>query len=116
MVFGSCCFTCQGDQNSYGMRYIQLDIDDALLMGTLGVETLGVGTLGIGGSWAHHARGIGGSKGQVRSAVGGSKDGLFDVCRALYPTNLLHVSCPDVVSSLCSLDGKREESNIVSEN
>ena len=43
MVFGSCCFTCQGNQNSYGMRYIQLDIDDALLMGTLGVETLGVG-------------------------------------------------------------------------
>ena len=89
----------------------KLDVDVTMLMGTLRV-----GTLGIGGGRVHHARGIGGSKDRVGSAVGSSEDMLFEVCRALYPTNLLHVGRPDVLSTPCGLDGEREEGNSVSEN
>ena len=113
MIFGGYYFTCQGDRDSYRMRYIQLDVDVTMLMGTLGV-----GTLGMGGGWVRHARGIGWSKHRVGSAVGSSEDTLFEVCRprALYPTSLLHASHPDVLSTPCGLDGEREEGNSISEN
>ena len=104
-------FTRQGDQNSYRMEYIQLDVDITMLMGTLGV-----GTLGMGGCRARYARGIGGSKEWMGSAVGSSENMLFEVCRALYPTNLLHVGRPSVLATPCGLDSKREERNGVSEN
>ena len=111
MVFGGYYFTCQGDRNSYRMRYIQLDVDVTQLMGTLGV-----GTLGMGGGRAHHAKGIDGSKHRAGSAVGSSENMFFEVCRALYPTNLPHVGRPGVLSSPCGLDGECEERNGVSEN
>ena len=104
-------FTCQGDRNSYRMGYIQLDVDVTTLMGTLGVETLG-----MGGCRARYARGIGGSNDWMGSAVGSSENMLFEVCRALYPTNLLHVGRPGVLATPCGLDGKREERKGVSEN
>ena len=111
MVFGGYYFSYQGERNSSKMGYIQLDIDATLLMGTLGV-----GTLGMGGGRVHHAGGIGGSKHRVGSGVGSSEDMLFEVCRALHPTNLPHVGHPGVLSSPCGPDGEREEGNSVSEN
>jgi hypothetical protein len=95
--------------------YIQLDlVGNAMLPMLLGI-------LGMGGdrahhSRAHHARGIGGTRGRVGCEVGCAKDGFFEVCRTIYPTNLLHVGYPDVLSSRCGLDGEREESDGVSEN
>ena len=109
MVFGDYYFSYQGERNSSRMGYIQLDVDATLLMGTLGV-----GTLGMGSGRARHARGIGGRK----DRVGSSEDMFFEVCRprALYPTNLLHVSHPGVLSTPCGPDGEREEGNSISEN
>ena len=112
MIFGGYYFSCQGGRNSSRMGYhIQLDVDTALLMGTLRV-----GTPGIGGGQVRYARGIGGSKDRAGSAVGSSEDILFEVRRALYPTDLLHVGHPGVLSTPCSLDGEREQGNSVSEN
>ena len=112
MVFGlGYYFSCHGERNSYRMGYLQLEVDVTMLVGTLGV-----GTMGVGGGRVRHARGIGGSKYRAGSAVGSSEDMLFEVYRALYPTNLLHVGHPDVLSTPCGLDGEREEGNSVSEN
>ena len=76
----------------------------------------GGGDTGDGRLRARYARGIGGSKEWMGSAVGSSENMLFEVCRALYPTNLLHVGRPGVLATPCGLDSKREERNGVSEN
>ena len=71
--------------------------------------------MGIGGDRDRSGRGIGSSRGRAGSAVGQSVK-LFDVCRAVYPTNSPHVGHPDFLSSFCGLDGEREEGDGVSED
>ena len=110
-TFGSYYVTHVRRQELIRNGYIQLDlVGNALLLRILGI-------LGVGGDRACHARGIGGiTKGRVGCAVGCAKDGLFEVCRAIHPTNLLHVGYPDVLPSRCGLDGECEEGDGVSEN